>query len=91
MKKIMSLASVVLMAACSTTPVPVAMKFPDVPKELLISCEDLQMLQEDQLQMSELLRVVVANYGRYHECRLKMDNWIVWYNSQKEIFNTVIK
>lgn len=91
MRMIFLILSMLAVVGCSSTPVPVAMKFPNVPDELLISCEDLQLLTEDQQQLSELLSVVVANYGRYHECRLKMDSWIEWYTSQKEIFDSVIK
>lgn len=90
MKTVFLMVSMLLLVGCTTT-VPVATKFPSVPDELLISCEDLLLLEENQQQLSELLSVVVTNYGRYHECRLKTDSWIEWYNSQKEIYNSVVK
>lgn len=90
MKAIPLILSAVLLAGCATK-VPVAMKFPSVPAELLTSCEDLELVELNEQQLSELMKVVVANYGRYHECRLKLDNWIEWYNAQKEISDSVTK
>jgi hypothetical protein len=36
-----------------------------------------------------MLKVVVTNYGQYHECRAKVEAWIDWYKSQKEIHDSV--
>jgi hypothetical protein len=77
---------VVMIVGCST--VPVERKFPDVPKELMESCPDLKQTQSAS-KLSEVLTVVVENYGQYHECKLKANSWMDWYNTQKQIFNTV--
>jgi hypothetical protein len=73
------------------TPVPVTVKFPDVPKELLITCADLDKVPPTEEQLSEMMKVVVKNYGSYHECKLKVDSWIDWYKKQKEISDSITK
>jgi hypothetical protein len=74
------------MVGCST--VPVERKFPSVPKELMESCPDLKQTQNTS-KLSDVLSVVVENYGQYHECRLKADSWMDWYKTQKQIFESV--
>ena len=67
------------------TPVPVSMKFPAVPADLKVACPELDKVPEDTVQLSEMMKKVVDNYSKYHECRLKVDSWIEWYTKQKEI------
>lgn len=86
MKTLALILTVLIITGCST--VPVARKFPDAPKELMESCPDLKQTQNTS-KLSEVLTVVVENYGQYHECRLKADSWMEWYKTQKQIFNTV--
>jgi hypothetical protein len=86
MKRLALLLVILMMVGCST--VPVERKFPDVPKELMESCPDLKQTQSTS-KLSEVLTVVVENYGQYHECKLKANSWMEWYNTQKQIFNTV--
>jgi hypothetical protein len=86
MKRLALLLVILMMIGCST--VPVERKFPDVPKELMESCPDLKQTQSTS-KLSEVLTVVVENYGQYHECKLKANSWMDWYNTQKKIFNTV--
>jgi len=74
---------------CSTT-VPVTAKFPDAPETLLQKCpEKLQTIEGDKINIVDFTKVVVINYGTYHECAVKNDAWIEWYNIQKKIFNEV--
>jgi hypothetical protein len=75
-----------LITGCST--VPVAVKFPDVPKDMLESCPDLKLVPETT-KLSEVLPVVVDNYGQYYGCKDTVDNWIDWYTSQKKIFDSI--
>ena len=75
-----------LISACST--VPVERKFPDVPKELLQACPDLKQVNPTT-KISEVVDIVVSNYGQYKECQVKLDSWIDWYNNQKKIFESV--
>ena len=84
--KLITLLAVLVLAGCSS--VPVARHFPDVPDELKIACPDLQET-EQTTKLSEVITVVTNNYSQYHECRVKVDIWIDWYNSQKKIFDSV--
>jgi hypothetical protein len=75
-----------LVTGCSS--VPVAVKFPDVPADMLVACPDLKPAP-DTTKLSEVLPTVVDNYGQYYTCKDNVDNWIDWYNSQKKIFNSI--
>jgi len=85
MKRLMLIA-VLLITGCSS--VPVAIKFPDVPKDMLVFCPDLKLVPETT-KLSEVLPVVVDNYAQYYTCKDTVDNWIEWYENQKKIFNSI--
>ena len=85
MKRLIIVA-VLLITGCSS--VPVAVKFPDVPKDMLESCPDLKLVPETT-KLSEVLPVVIDNYGQYYGCKDTVDNWIDWYKSQKKIFDSI--
>jgi hypothetical protein len=70
------------------TSVPVVMKFPEVPKDMLIACPDLKLVSETN-KLSEVLPVIVDNYGQYYTCKDNVDSWIEWYENQKKIFNSI--
>ena len=78
--------TVLLLSGCVAT--PVKRSFPEVPKELMVACPELKNAPQTE-QLSEVLKVVVDNYGQYHECRIKVDTWIEWYKTQKQIFDSV--
>ena len=72
--------------ACTT---PVKRNFPEVPEELRKVCPGLEQVDPKTTQLSEVVRVVTDNYAQYHECKVKVDSWIEWYNTQKAIFDSV--
>lgn len=86
MKKLLPLVIVILLVGCSST--PVKRNFPEVSQELLQACPDLKQINSTE-KLSEVLKTVVDNYGQYHECKIKADTWIEWYNAQKKIFESV--
>jgi len=85
--KLLLLVPVLLLAAC-TTAVPITVKFPDAPPTLQETCPDLQQTADTD-KLSDVMAIVVANYGLYHECRLKVEAWQDWHKKQKEIFETL--
>jgi hypothetical protein len=85
MKRLLMLIPVFLLSGCLTS-VPVKRNFPDVPKELLVNCPELTSIEDNTEKLSEVLKVVTANYGKYHECKISVETWIEWYNTQKKIF-----
>jgi hypothetical protein len=87
MKRLLLLLPVLLLAGCLVT-TPVKRNFPEVPKELIEACPDLKKTEPTE-KLSEVIKVVIDNYGQYHECKIKVDTWIEWYNTQKDIFNSV--
>jgi hypothetical protein len=86
--KCTSLILAIFLSACSTT-VPVSQKFPDVPKALIERCESLRKIEGDKVAITEMLKVVVQNYGMYYECAAKVDGWQEWYIEQKRIYESV--
>lgn len=85
MKRLMLIA-LLLVSGC--TSVPVVMKFPDVPKDMLEVCPDLKAVP-DTKKLSDVLPVVVENYGQYYTCKDNVDSWIEWYKTQKNIFDSI--
>jgi len=85
--KLLIVIAVFALAGCSTT-VPVVMKFPDVPKELLEACPNLK-LADNSPKLSAMLTTVTQNYVLYKNCQIKQEGWVEWYNSQKQIFESV--
>ena len=86
--KYTSLILVMFLVGCST-PVPVSQKFPNVPKALVERCENLKKIEGDRVAITEMLKVVVQNYGMYYECAAKVDGWNEWYTEQKRIYESV--
>lgn len=81
------IALTILLSACTT--VPVDRKFPSVPTELQQACPDLKTINTETTKLSEVVDIVVTNYGQYKECQVKVDSWIDWYTNQKQIFDSV--
>jgi hypothetical protein len=90
MKTLLIIVTVLMMTGCAMfqKSVPVKRNFPSVPTELMEACPDLKKTEPTE-KLSEVLRVVVDNYGQYHECKIKVDTWVEWYNTQKNIFESV--
>jgi hypothetical protein len=86
--KYIILSLTLVLTACST-PVPVKQKFPEVPKALVERCESLKKIEGDKVAITEMLKVVVQNYGMYYECAAKVDGWNDWYLEQKRIYESV--
>jgi hypothetical protein len=86
--KYLSLLLVTLLVGCSTA-VPVKQKFPDAPKSLVEKCEQLKKIEGDRVAITEMLKVIVQNYGMYYECAAKVDGWNDWYEGQKKIYESV--
>ena len=81
------LAAMIVLSGCSTT-VPVTVKFPEAPKELMSTCPDLKQTPPTS-KLSDVLQVVTDNYSQYYECRVKLDSWIEWYKTQKQLFEEI--
>lgn len=91
MMKIFYVLIVVLLASCSTiTPTEIP-KFPtQYSKELMTKCADLNVIEHENVPLTELINLIVANYKLYHECSLKTETWIKWYNEQKRLYDAVL-
>jgi hypothetical protein len=76
-------------SGCSTT-VPVTVKFPLAPPELMKQCEQLKQVVTDGknqgVPITELLKTVVENYQLYYECRNRVEGWHDWYRVQSDLW-----
>lgn len=88
MKRLLLVIPCLFLTACVTT-APVTMSFPQVPEELATACPDLKTVDPETTKLSEVVSVVSKNYGDYNDCKVKVDAWIQWYNTQKKIFEDV--
>ena len=83
--KLLAIALVFLLSACSTT-VPVTAKFPAAPGTLVQEpCPDLKKLQDD-VKLSDVAKTVSVNYSEYYVCAIKLEAWQRWYREQKVIY-----
>ena len=76
----------VLMGGCAFG-VPVKQKFPAAPELLMQACESLKELGTDSVQLTELLKTLIENYGSYHQCAARTAAWQDWYREQRQIFD----
>jgi hypothetical protein len=89
MKKLLIALAVLSLTGCAMfNATPVKRTFPSVPIELMEACPDLKKTEPTE-KLSEVLKVVVDNYGQYHECKIKVDTWVEWYKTQRDIFESV--
>lgn len=80
-----------LLLGCATTPVPVKQKFPEVPKILLEKCPALEKIKNDEIVLSEFLKIVTKNYTTYHSCAKMLEGWQMWYKEQLMIHDELNK
>ena len=79
---------ILAITGCSTV-VPVAVKFPPAPGQLVSEpCPNLKKLN-DNAALSDIARTVTENYTSYYECAVKLDAWIEWHSKQKILFESV--
>jgi hypothetical protein len=89
MKYLAALLPLLLCGCFASAPVSVHQQWPDVPEEIKVACPDLKTVDEGTTKLSDVITVVADNYSEYKECKLKVDNWIEWYNTQKKIYESV--
>lgn len=84
MRLLMSIILLLFLTGCSG--VGKMPPLPDPPAALTSDCQDLGVIAAGEERLSEVLKVVTSNYGKYHECRIKVQLWNDWYNRQREIY-----
>jgi hypothetical protein len=81
-----------LLAGCSTTVVPVTMKFPDAPPSLMTPVSDLNKLPTDKkIEMTDIIKTTNENSKLYYELKIKYEAWQEWYKEQKSIADELKK
>lgn len=89
MKALSSIFLLVLVTGCATQAVPIKPKFPEAIPSLMEPCADLKDVPTGTIKLSDTISVVAENYGKYHECKLKNEAWVEWYEKQKQIYDSV--
>lgn len=85
MKKL-GLIWVFLLSGCMGS-VPVRMEFPELPEPLRQSCAELTTIEGTNITLSGLVKSVSDNYSKYHECKVKQEAFVEWYEIQKKIWD----
>jgi inhibitor of KinA sporulation pathway (predicted exonuclease) len=88
--KLVAVLLVAALAGCATA-VPVRQQFPDAVPELKQRCEALMTIKGDSVTITDLLKTVVENYTRYHQCAARVEGWQEWYDAQRKIFEEANK
>lgn len=87
MKYAILLVAVLLTGCLGKDNPPVKQVWPDVPKDLLEACPDLKQVDPKVSKLSDIIDVVADNYSTYYDCKSKVDDWIIWYKGQRDIYN----
>lgn len=72
-----------LISACQT--LPVSQKFPSASEYLMTPCAELNLIDKNKTQLSDVLKVIVSNYELYHECSNLVSAWQEWYTKNQEL------
>lgn len=81
-----------LLTGCSTTVVPVTMKFPDAPPSLMTPAQNLSKLPSDKkIELSDFVKTTNENSKLYYELKIKYEAWQEWYKEQKSIADELKK
>ncbi len=81
-----------LLVGCSTTVVPVTMKFPDASPSLMTPAPDLNKLPTDKkVELSDIIKTTNENSKLYYELKIKYEAWQEWYKEQKSIADELKK
>jgi hypothetical protein len=83
--RIYLLTFILFLTGCSTV-LPVTQKFPEAPEILMEKCPQLETIEKSEIVLSEFLKVVTRNYGKYHNCSNQIESWQKWYKEQQQIF-----
>ena len=51
-------------------------------------CPQLKSI-DDSAKLSDIAKTIAENYTTYHECSIKNDAWLEWYDTQKKIYESV--
>jgi hypothetical protein len=86
MKKLIVIACLMIVG-CTT--VPVTAKFPTVPNALTEAAPELKTLDTQNPQLSDLINNANDNYAEFYKLKNKYNAWIEWYNTQKQIFESI--
>jgi hypothetical protein len=87
MKRILIAVLLLALVGCST--IHPDRKFPSAPDEIMSACPDLSLVDPTTDKLSVVVDVVTDNYAQYQYCQVKVGGWIKWYNTQKDIFDSV--
>jgi len=87
MKRILIAGLLLLLAGCAG--LQANRKFPTAPAEIITDCPDLTLIDPKTDKLSVVVDVVTDNYTQYQYCQVKVGAWIKWYNTQKDIFESV--
>ena len=86
MKKLLILCITAVLFGCVT--VPVTQQFPKASDTLQTPPPALKEVPQGS-SASQILEIVIDNYGTYNEIANQLAGWQQWYIEQKKIFESV--
>lgn len=84
----LALLTIAILSLTACQNVPVKRSFPELPPAISVTCPTLD-LHPQTPEFSEHVKIIVSNYGKYHECAIRMEQMLKWYSEQKENFESV--
>lgn len=84
MKSFVATTIALFLSGCAV--IPLQQDWPEIPKNLEQSCDQLVSIKKDSVDFADFLEVVVLNYNLYHKCQILNEGWMKWYKEQKEIY-----
>ena len=65
------------------------MTWPEAPPSLMEPASNLEPLSEDKKSLTDLIQNANENFGQYYQLKEKYEAWQSWYNTQKQIYESI--
>ena len=65
------------------------MAWPEAPSSLTEPATNLDPLPADKKSLADLIQNANENFGKYYQLKEKYEAWQNWYNTQKQIYESV--
>ena len=63
--------------------------WPEAVPTLMEPASNLTPLPEDKKSLTDLIQNANENFGKYYQLKEKYEAWQEWYNTQKQIYESV--
>ena len=78
--------SILALLFSGCTSVQVIPTYPVLPDELKKPCEPLTTIDEKTVQLADLMKVVITNYMKRHDCAQRLEAMQEWHEQNRKLF-----